>query len=79
MYVSQIYEKILDSKTRFKRKLQKIPAPEFFVFYNGTENFPESKVLNLSEAFIENKSDISSKSMEKNQLNLEVMVYNINK
>ena len=45
--------------------------PEFYVFYNGVEDYPETITLKLSDAFI-TKSDFTP-------LELEVKVYNINK
>ena len=34
----------------------KIPVPEYYVFYNGTENIPDKKKLKLSDAFIAPKN-----------------------
>ena len=45
--------------------------PEFYVFYNGIEDYPETTVLKLSDAFITKPERIP--------LDLEVKVYNINK
>ena len=45
--------------------------PEFYVFYNGLEDYPETTVLKLSDAFI---TDTDTPPLE-----LEVKVYNINK
>ena len=45
--------------------------PEFYVFYNGLEDYPETTVLKLSDAFI---TDTNTPPLE-----LEVKVYNINK
>ena len=44
---------------------------EFYVFYNGIEDYPETTVLKLSDAFITKSEQIP--------LELEVTVYNINK
>ena len=44
---------------------------EFYVFYNGTEDYPETTVLKLSDAFITKPEQVP--------LELEVKVYNINK
>ena len=48
----------------------KIPTPEFYVFYNGEEDYPERKTLKLSDSFME----VASQS----QLELTVEVININ-
>ena len=77
MYAGALYEKWFKMNGEhgflFGRKLRKIPAPEFALFYNGTEARPERETLRLSSAF-EAAPDASFGTME-----LEVPVYNINK
>ena len=51
-YISRIYEKITSEEDRFGKKLVKLPIPEFYVFYNGVENYPSESELKLSDAFI---------------------------
>ena len=51
-YITRIYEKITKSKNKFGRKLIQLPVPEFYVFYNGKEDFPTEKNLKLSDAFL---------------------------
>ena len=51
-YVSRIYEQIVPSEDRYEKKMIKIPYPEFYVFYNGTEEYPVEKELKLSDAFL---------------------------
>ena len=70
-YIARLYEKLQVPTTRYLRKLSKIPTPEFYVFYNGTEDYPETTVLKLSHAFITQSEQVP--------LELEVKVYNINK
>jgi transposase-like protein len=67
-YISRIYEKLIDIKASYQRKLLKIPAPEFYVLYNGVEVYPQSGVLKLSEAFLEHSD----------ALELTVRIVNIN-
>ena len=58
-YIARIYEKITNPKEKFERKLMKLPVPEFYVFYNGKEDFPSESEMKLSDAFIkldENKN-----------------------
>ncbi|QTQ14367.1 Rpn family recombination-promoting nuclease/putative transposase [Treponema parvum] len=69
-YVARLYEQIQDPKAKYYRTLQKIPTPEFYVFYNGTEDYPETTVLKLSDAFIIKP--------EHAPLELTVQVLNIN-
>ena len=70
-YIARLYEKLQAPTDRYLRKLSKIPTPEFYVFYNGTEDYPETTILKLSDAFIIKP--------EQSPLELEVKVYNINK
>ncbi len=70
-YVARLYERTQNPKNRYLRKLVKIPKPEFFVFYNGEEEYPVEKILKLSDAFLPEGSDVS--------LELIVKVFNINK
>lgn len=36
----------------YGKKLVKIPAPDYYVFYNGRENAPDRQDLRLSDAFL---------------------------
>ena len=74
LYVSRVYEKLVDKRSVYRQKLLKVPTPELIVLYNGKASFPEQKTLKLSDAFIEApKRDGSMGSLE-----LEVQVLNIN-
>ena len=68
-YVVRLYERLLDAQERYARKLVPIPTPEFYVFYNGIEEYPNETELRLSDSFI---------SKVKEPL-LELKVLNINK
>jgi hypothetical protein len=72
LYISRVYEKLVDSRAAYKRKLVKIPAPEFIVLYNGEANFPDERVMRLSDAY-RAKPEAGFGSMD-----LEVRVVNIN-
>ncbi|MGP1577635.1 MAG: Rpn family recombination-promoting nuclease/putative transposase, partial [Treponema sp.] len=69
-YIARVYEKLQAPTDRYLRKLSKIPTPEFYVFYNGKEDYPETTVLKLSDAFIT--------TPEHAPLELTVHVFNIN-
>ena len=69
-YISSEYQKLVDHKSLYSSTLLKIPAPQFIVFYNGTEKETDSWVNHLSESF-ENLSG-------KPKLELEVLTLNIN-
>lgn len=51
-YISSEYEKLVSRKSLYSSALQKIPAPEFVVFYNGTRKTEDVQMHRLSEAFI---------------------------
>ena len=51
-YASRLYERIQNPRDRYLRRLKKIPTPEFYVFYNGEEDYPKSATLRLSDAFM---------------------------
>ena len=67
---SSEYQKLVDHKSLYSSVLQKIPAPQFIVFYNGLEKKKDYWVNHLSEAF-ENQSGDP-------KLELEVLTLNIN-
>jgi len=69
-YAARLYERIQNPRDRYLRRLKKIPTPEFYVFYNGEEDYPETATLRLSDAFIT--------APEKPSLELIVSVTNIN-
>ena len=69
-YAARLYERIQNPRDRYLRRLKKIPTPEFYVFYNGKEDYPESTTLRLSDAFMT--------IPEKPALELVVSVTNIN-
>ena len=69
-YIARLYEKLQAPADRYLRKLSKIPTPEFYVFYNGIDDYPETTVLKLSDAFIIKP--------EHAPLELTVQVLNIN-
>ena len=69
-YAARLYERIQNPRDRYLRRLKKIPTPEFYVFYNGEEDYPESTTLRLSDAFMT--------MPEKQSLELVVSVTNIN-
>ena len=69
-YVARLYEQIQEPKVKYYRSLQKIPTPEFYIFYNGREAYPVHKTLKLSDAYIVKP--------EHTPLELTVQVLNIN-
>ena len=51
-YAARLYELIQNPRDRYLRRLKKIPTPEFYVFYNEEEDYPETATLRLSDAFM---------------------------
>ena len=51
-YAARLYERIENPRDRYLKHLQKIPTPEFYVLYNGEEDYPEFATLRLSDAFM---------------------------
>lgn len=51
-YVAKLYSRQLDSQeVVYRSRLIPIPAPEFYVFYNGNQDEPDYQKLRLSDAF----------------------------
>ena len=52
-YFAELYKQIIPEKQRlYQKRLIRIPAPKYVVFYNGTENMEEDKkILRLSDSF----------------------------
>ncbi len=75
-YVSRIYEQLVPSEDRYEKKMIKIPYPEFYVFYNGTEEYPVEKELRLSDAFLIPEEKYTTD--KKISLEILVKVININ-
>ena len=69
-YISCEYQKIVNDRSLYSSRLQKIPAPKFIVFYNGLQKKEDVSELRLSDAFEGNKDGID--------LELKVKMLNIN-
>jgi predicted transposase/invertase (TIGR01784 family) len=77
MYIGRVYEKIVDEKNIYSKNLLKIPQPQFFVLYNGTDPYPDEKIYRLSEAF-EKLETLGLVEKDSPSLELIVKVININ-
>ena len=69
-YIASEYQKLVDRKSLYSSALQKIPAPKFLMFYNGTKELEDSRTEYLSSAF-ENLTG-------EPDLELKVLTLNIN-
>ena len=70
MYAGRAYEQVLDKRDRYRTRLVKIPTPEFYMFYNGQQDYPAQQTLSLSDAFMNESGE--------NSMELKVTVININ-
>ena len=52
IYFASLYKKIIKNESRlYSTSLLKLPIPQFIVFYNGTRDCPDDKILKLTDAF----------------------------
>ena len=78
-YIARIYEKITTKDEKFGRKLVKLPVPEFYVFYNGKDDYPVESVMKLSDAFMQLDDELKNQLENENYpLEISVKVININ-
>ena len=69
LYLAKLYyNSIPADDLLYKESIIPLPAPEFYVFYNGEQDYPETKQLHLSDAWNNSSAPIE----------LTVTVYNIN-
>jgi len=54
IYLTRLFENyIAEHKLKiYSSKLQKLPTPQYIVFYNGKDNEPDEHILKLSDAFV---------------------------
>jgi predicted transposase/invertase (TIGR01784 family) len=76
-YIARILEKEVEGSRLYSEYQLKIPFPEFFVLYNGTDPFPDTAILRLSDLF-EHPQDLGLPENPYPLLELEVKVININ-
>ncbi|MCR5621611.1 MAG: Rpn family recombination-promoting nuclease/putative transposase, partial [Treponema sp.] len=72
-YVARIYERMVPAKKKFYRGRVRVPMPEFYVMYNGSDDFPEMELMRLSDSFIYPDGRMSAEV----PLELVVRAYNI--
>lgn len=72
-YVTAQYSKMFKKEKKYAKKRIELPRPEFFVFYNGKDEFPKTKTLRLSDSFKSFEGLSDSVNLE-----LKVKVFNIN-
>lgn len=77
LYVSRVYESLVPIKDRYRAKTISLPKPEFFVFYNGTEDIGDGYIQKISDAFYKDFS-LDTNDNSNVSLELSVKVININ-
>lgn len=77
LYIARIYEEIIDTKIIYDNKLLKIPMPEFYVLYNGTDKLENIRTLCLSDAFKSFPQAAENKTWG-GLLELKVNIINVN-
>lgn len=70
LYIGRTYEQIVPVRERYRKSMVKLPMPEFYTFYNGTEKLENESELKLSDAYLVRS--------ENPMLELKVKVININ-
>ena len=58
LYSAMLYRKMLSKESIYSKKLIQLPAPEFYVLYNGKEPWKDNSKLYLSSAFAENQHNL---------------------
>ena len=58
LYSAMLYRKMLSKESIYSKKLIQLPAPEFYVLYNGKEPWTDNSKLYLSSAFAENRHNL---------------------
>ena len=78
IYIGIEYQQYVDDKSLYSPRLQKIPAPKFMVFYNGTDAVDDRVELRLSNAYehLAGEPDLELKDlMEQCQTLKEYAIY----
>lgn len=72
LYFARNYQAYIDRNHLdiYSSVLQRIPLPQYIVFYNGTQEMPERKILRLSDAFPKHPGKIPRLSCEASLLNI---------
>lgn len=71
-YLARLYRNIVPKDVPYHSSLVSLPAPEFYVLYNGMQAERDYQVLHLSDAFL------PARPSGESRLELDVPCYNIN-
>ena len=70
-YISDEYAQLTRNENLYGEKLIRIPAPQFVIFYNGIDDYPDIQELRLSDLYYDHTQDAG--------LELRATMLNINK
>lgn len=57
LYIGRVYEQIVPSEARYRKKRVALAKPEFYTFYNGSEKEVKERWMRLSDAYKEVNGD----------------------
>ena len=79
-YVASLFTRMVTEKNLLSKQPIHLPKPYFVVFYNGTEEQPERRLLRLSELYEPKVNrEMIRLAEEQPELELKTLVININK
>ena len=53
LYQAELYRKLFGNHTDlYSSRLIELPKPQFIVFYNGTDDEPDEKIMSMSDAYV---------------------------
>ena len=64
IYISKLYSRMTRNENLYGTKMIRIPPPEFLIFYNGKEDFPDRTPLNLSDMYYKTEGSDSRAGLE---------------
>ena len=64
-YLARVYEKMFTGMELYRKRIKQLPFPEFFVLYNGAEDYPSESTLKLSDAFARTGKEINAELIVK--------------
>ena len=72
MYAGRLYDKYIKQHglNIYGRRQIHLPVPRLVVFYNGRDEEPDEKELNLSDAFAESKRDLADITVRTRMINI---------
>ena len=57
LYIGRVYEQVVPSTVRYRKKRVTLAKPEFYTFYNGVEKEEKERIMKLSDAYKERNGE----------------------